>query len=439
MEVQGFAAAAARRGAGLPGPDPALRRAGRALGVQERGAGRLWARLRGASPAAPCDRRRCAIVGAQTKGAKPSRAASAREASRVPRPGATRPRSCSSVALWLAGFLLRPDFWGSLDNCFNLPLAFTEIALVSVGLTFVIANGDIDLSVGSVLALSGAIAAFMMKELGADPLPAVVGALVAGTLRRRRQRPRSPCASACPPSWRRSACSISLAALAPGWSPGGSSRVFPRATTSSAATSIEALRYSGVEPESGFSSTLARPSVVQTILLGVVALIAAIVLGKTVMGQMVYAMGGNVRAARYAGIDTGRALLVARLLGLVRVGRRGSSTSPISALQSFGGPASRARRHRFGGHRRRLDLRRLRHGHRLAGRGGSDHADPLAALAPGHPPRRLVFVMPQHWVNVFIGVILIAAVLGDIWLRQESILALVTAAWPGASLQRRQA
>ena len=32
-------------------------------------------------------------------------------------------------------------------------------------------------------------------------------------------------------------------------------------------------------------------------------------------------------------------------------------------------------------------------------------------------------VLPQHWVNVFIGVILIAAVLIDIWLRQENILA----------------
>jgi ribose transport system permease protein len=27
-------------------------------------------------------------------------------------------------------------------------------------------------------------------------------------------------------------------------------------------------------------------------------------------------------------------------------------------------------------------------------------------------------VMPQHWVNVFIGLILILAVLGDIWARR---------------------
>jgi ribose transport system permease protein len=31
------------------------------------------------------------------------------------------------------------------------------------------------------------------------------------------------------------------------------------------------------------------------------------------------------------------------------------------------------------------------------------------------------FVMPQHWVNVFIGLILIIAVLIDIWVRQAGI------------------
>jgi ribose transport system permease protein len=32
------------------------------------------------------------------------------------------------------------------------------------------------------------------------------------------------------------------------------------------------------------------------------------------------------------------------------------------------------------------------------------------------------FVMPQHWVNVGIGLILIVAVLSDIWLRQQAVL-----------------
>jgi ribose transport system permease protein len=32
------------------------------------------------------------------------------------------------------------------------------------------------------------------------------------------------------------------------------------------------------------------------------------------------------------------------------------------------------------------------------------------------------FAMPQHWINVFVGCILIGAVLIDIWVRQEGIL-----------------
>jgi ribose transport system permease protein len=31
--------------------------------------------------------------------------------------------------------------------------------------------------------------------------------------------------------------------------------------------------------------------------------------------------------------------------------------------------------------------------------------------------------MPQHWMNVLIGLILIGAVVGDIWVRQEGIFA----------------
>ena len=43
--------------------------------------------------------------------------------------------------------MLRPDFWAGLDNSFAMLTAFTEIGILSVGLTFVIAAGDIDLGV----------------------------------------------------------------------------------------------------------------------------------------------------------------------------------------------------------------------------------------------------------------------------------------------------
>jgi ribose transport system permease protein len=42
-------------------------------------------------------------------------------------------------------------------------------------------------------------------------------------------------------------------------------------------------------------------------------------------------------------------------------------------------------------------------------------------------------VLPQHWVNVFIGLILITAVLGDIWLRQADIFGRLRRRFPRAN------
>ena len=93
-----------------------------------------------------------------------------------------------AVLLWLVGLYLRPDFWGSLDNSFNLLLAFTEVGLMAVGMAYVIADGDIDLSVGSVLALAGGTAAFLMVKQGMPPLPAAILGFLAGVAAGRDQR-----------------------------------------------------------------------------------------------------------------------------------------------------------------------------------------------------------------------------------------------------------
>ncbi|TIO47118.1 MAG: ABC transporter permease, partial [Mesorhizobium sp.] len=78
-----------------------------------------------------------------------------------------------TVVLWLTGLFLRPDYWWNLSNTFAILLNYTELALITVGLTYVIAAGDIDLSVGAVLALAGSAAAYFLKVLGADPVTAV--------------------------------------------------------------------------------------------------------------------------------------------------------------------------------------------------------------------------------------------------------------------------
>ena len=130
----------------------------------------LWAWLRGAPPPPIPISAASRIAGAQTRGTT----AQARGLGKRGLAAFFYRRDAAAVmltiALWLFGLWARPDFWGGLDNSFAILLAFSEIALLAVGLTFVMANGDIDLSVGSVLALSGAVAAVVMKDTDLGPL-----------------------------------------------------------------------------------------------------------------------------------------------------------------------------------------------------------------------------------------------------------------------------
>lgn len=69
----------------------------------------------------------------------------------------------------------------SVTNIFNVLRQISINALLAFGMTFVILTGGIDLSVGSILALSGALSAGMLAS-GMDPFPAVLIGLAAGTL-----------------------------------------------------------------------------------------------------------------------------------------------------------------------------------------------------------------------------------------------------------------
>lgn len=89
----------------------------------------------------------------------------------------------SIIALWVLIAIvsgINPDFF-SVDNILNILRQTSVNAVIAVGMTFVILIAGIDLSVGSVLALTGAIAASMV---GAE-LPiilVIVATLLLGTL-----------------------------------------------------------------------------------------------------------------------------------------------------------------------------------------------------------------------------------------------------------------
>jgi len=60
---------------------------------------------------------------------------------------------------------LAPQFL-SLDNLVNVAISIAVIGILAVGMTFVILTGGIDLSIGSVVALAGVIAAIVAQKTG---------------------------------------------------------------------------------------------------------------------------------------------------------------------------------------------------------------------------------------------------------------------------------
>lgn len=384
---------------------------------------RLWARIRGLTPPPALDSDGIAMIGIKTLGQSIqarefsggwfSRLLARREAAAV----------LFMLALWGIGFGLRPDFWGSLDNSFNLLLAFTEVGLLAVGMTFVIVNGDIDLSVGAVLALSGATAAFLMKTLGADPGFAALAAFLVGTSAGivnglLTTRARLPAFVA----------TLGMFYVARGlaaWMVAGRQlSQFPESFSLVGRKLIEPLQAAGMAPAPGtVLHALAQAVSTQTLLLAAVAAIAAVVLANTPWGWACYATGGNARAAGYSGIDTNRvrfaslvfSAMCAAIAGIVYVAYLRSFNPSAGELRELDAIAATI----IGG------------GSIFGGYGsilGSLAGAAVIALIRALLSLQIIgadgtsFVMPQHWVNVFIGLILIVAVLGDIWLRQQGVM-----------------
>ncbi len=381
---------------------------------------RIWARLRGLPPPVVAAGDGIAIVGAQTKGAMAEdKALSARGAGKF---FARRDALAITLAvlLWLAGYALRPDYWALLPNSFAILLNYTELALISVGLTYVIAAGDIDLSVGSVLALAGSAAAYSLKVLGLDPGTAILIGLLAGMAAGLFNSVLTVALGL--PAFIATLGMFYMARGVASWIVAGQQLTgFSEAYNLMGRKIGDILAYFGIQHPEGLLGTLADVVSVQTVWMAIVAVLAGIVLAQMPFGQRLYATGGNRRAADYAGINTNRVrflammfcALCATMAGLINVAYFRSFNPVAGQFRELDGIAAVI----IGG------------GSIFGGYGTIIGA--LAGAAVITLVRALLqlnvngFSMPQHWVNVFIGTILIAAVLIDIWVRQANIGALI--------------
>lgn len=68
------------------------------------------------------------------------------------------------VALLVAGAIIKPDVFPTSDNLLNVLTQASITGIIAIGMTFVIATGGIDLSVGSLMAISGALAPLIFQR-----------------------------------------------------------------------------------------------------------------------------------------------------------------------------------------------------------------------------------------------------------------------------------
>ncbi|WP_028745535.1 ABC transporter permease [Rhizobium mesoamericanum] len=391
-------------------------------------AARFWAWLRGRPPPPAYETGGLALEGVQTKGAMATDMALS--ATGLGKFLARRDALAIilTVVLWLTGLALRPDYWWNLPNTFAILLNYTELALITVGLTYVIAAGDIDLSVGAVLALAGSTAAYFLKVLGADPLTAVAMGLLAGTAAGLVNAVVTVGFKL--PAFIATLGMFYIARGLAAWFVAGQQLTgWPEGYNLLGRKLNDVLLHFDLSLPSGIVRSVAEVVSIQTIFMFFVALLAGIVLAYTPFGLKVCAAGGNVRAATYAGINTNRVRFISLILAALCATMAGIIN--VAYFRSFNPVA---------GQFRELDAIAsvIIGGGSIFGGYGTVIGS-LAGAAVITLVRALLqlnvqgFTMPQHWINVFIGVILIVAVLIDIWVRQANLFARLRARFATAA------
>ena len=200
----------------------------------------------------------------------------------------------------------------TVSNLLNVALQTSVNALLAIGSTYVILTAGIDLSIGSVLAFSSAVAAGLMVS-GTNPWwAALIGLLVGGL------------------AGLLNGLFIAYARLAPFIVTLGTLTLFRGLTQIyTAGTPIFNLPSGFANFGAGAIAGIPIPVIMTLIIFA----IGALALSRTTHGRRIYAIGGNERAAHLAGIPVKRYLVavyvisdvLAALAGLVLTSRLGTA------------------------------------------------------------------------------------------------------------------
>ena len=300
------------------------------------------------------------------------------------------------VALIVVIWILAPVFM-TPRNLLNISKNFSFIALMSLGETLVIISGGIDLSVGSVCALSAVVTMMSMRFFAGTPAAQVPGATIALA----------------------ALLGLALAALI-GLVNGlfvARIRLSPFVTTLGMLSVARGMTYVltqgraqyPVGPDVAAFTRFANGAVfgmpTQLVYLLVLAVLMALALRHLVWGRHLYAVGGNAQAAALTGVRVPRVVVSVYVLSGLAAGFSGV----LIAGWLGAAPANLAT-----GYELRVIAAAVIGGANLAGgTGGAAGAVLGAALIEVIRNGFVLIGANTYWEEVFVGIIIIIAVLVD--------------------------
>jgi simple sugar transport system permease protein len=321
------------------------------------------------------------------KPAGPARSASRRAMGVLRRP-LQRPELASLgglVAAFTVFSIIRPDLFLSQDNGINVGSLAAQYGIVAVGVTLLMIAGHFDLSVGTIVGLSGWAMYYFGNQLGLPPMVTILSALAFGTL---------------------------LGAI------NGIIQV-RTGLPSFIITLATSLVYRGIltRNTSGFPVVVRFPDSYAQLIAGkhlfgyrmsllwflVIAVLATLFLLRTRMGNWAFAIGQNATAAKNLGVPVSRTTVTLFALSGFTSGIAGV----VVAVQYFSIDANRG-----AGWELIAIAMSVIGGTLLTGGYGSVLGTVLGAFMYAMVTAGLLLIGLQgYWVNIFLGIVVLVAVL----------------------------
>lgn len=209
------------------------------------------------------------------------------------------------------------------DNIFNVLRGMSTIGIIAIGQTMVIITGGIDLSVGSLMAVSSMLTARLITVHGGNPLLAVICGLSFGLF-------LGTVSGVIITRFKINPFITTLGMLSVGR---GLTYLLATGVKGSVASNIPMQNESIIFLGSGYLG----PVPFSVVLLLFLVIVATIFLNRTVPGRYIYAVGSNERSARLSGVPVNKIRVFVyaitgffcALAGIIMTGRLSTAATNI--------------------------------------------------------------------------------------------------------------